>query len=241
MKPFRVRPSRAALALFASLLACATAAGAQPITSFEPDTTVRRHGDVPPAGTVDLPVWFAADVSVVAPYVSAARQATYRTHAVTWTGASVNWPIQRWRRWLDLGYAHWDFREIEPAVPFDASTFVGQQPVIDEIVYRDGIDRFAGSVKRPWGFAGAGLGLGVGWISSNLRPQRHEPLSSVEADVRTGVLLQPNDRNRVTVYVSGGPVYELARPDLTGVFYRIELHVTWEQRIRVPKRLLPAP
>lgn len=221
-----------------ALIAGPAAADSRSITSFAPDTLRAERGAQPP-GTVDLLVWSGADVAPYAPYLSA-EDAPRQTQDTPWIGVAVDWPVGYWRRWLELGYAHWDLRPDVLVLPFAANSLAERQPRIDELVSRTGIDRLVGFPGRPWAFAGVGAGIGSGRISSRFVSEQSQSLASFEVDARAGLILQVNDRNRVSLFASGGPVYVLSTAELTGTLYRVEVHLTYEARIRIPKRLIPA-
>src|SRR5207245_1467522 len=152
-----VSRARTSAVVALALLACAaTPSRSQSITSFEPDTTRRRHADVAPSGTVDLPVWVASDAAYYAPYVPTVS-GDRAGRGLTWTGIAVLWPADRWRRWMELGYQHLNLQRTRYdsfPTPFSPSAFVQRQPIVDQVIYRTGIDRIAGTPEHPWAFVG---------------------------------------------------------------------------------------
>ena len=157
------------------LLLCASTAGAGsfPITSFEPDTTARRHSS---ANTVSLPVWVGLQLAPLVGDSGEMAHSSYLdgsvrpwdTEGTPWIGMSVAWPwTSPHESWLALGYEHW--RYVHPLPPDSAlSAFGGEllafnTVTLDQGVVRAGFDQLIGRGHFVSGALGGGVGMGVGW------------------------------------------------------------------------------
>src|ERR1041384_1701338 len=107
---------------------------------------------------------------------------------------------------------------------------------------RAGADWLVGATDRPWAYLGAGYGaaIGCGATGAGARPIAD---TSVSALLRTGVLVRPTARTPLSPGVTsirGSPLGP-GDSELGGMLHVVQAQLAIESRLRLPKRLLPAP
>src|SRR5260221_767096 len=219
------------------------------ITSFAPDSALLARRGATPPGMVDLPVWIGTECAPVPLAVSVWHQRDRHQGSMPWYGVSGSWPtVHRARRWIAFGYSHFvlDGAPVFTFFPVSDSAFIvnslATRVTLDAAEARSGADWLVGSLDHPWAYLGAGYGAAFGWGTTGART-RPVAYTALNALLRAGLLVRPTANTQISLGVMSitGYHYGSGDSELDGMLHVDQAQLSIESRLRLPKRLLPAP
>lgn len=191
-----------------------------------------------------LPVWVALDEHLAAgrsSWDNAERGGSRLRESF-----SLYLPAVRphWRSWVSIGYEQEQLLVPATLVTFDSLGHPQYGPITQRVPasylsMRIGVDRTHGPEARPWGFAGAGIGVGHGQYAAPWRSPQFE-WSGVEATARAGFYLYPWRAARLGVHASGVMGWRRASEYDVGVLSEVRLGLSVEAPLELPKRFVSA-
>ncbi len=244
----RLKAAAPVLAL-SMLLACSTTATAGRRISSDPsrrDTT--RASVLEPETKVAaarLPIWvgYANQLAVVRSEWDASERDGSRwreSFAIFVPAARPNW-----RSWIFVGYEQEQVLVPVTVLTYDSLAFPIYRPgrlrvPTSYFSVRVGVDRTRGSEARPWGYAGAGVGFGRGQYAAPWRDPAFA-WSGAELAARAGVYVYPWRAARLGIGASGLVSWRRASEYDTGVLSELQLGLSLEAPLELPKRFVAQP